>query len=62
MHLFLKYFPLYLVLTLLSLSGLHAQVSRHNALNPEIVFAGDHLLYKGNKIKLSPKAFYIDGQ
>ncbi len=62
MHLFLKYFPLYLVFTLLSLSGLDAQVSRHNALNPEIVFAGDHFLYKGNKIKLSPKAFYIDGQ
>lgn len=33
-----------------------------NSLNNELIFAGDHIVYKGNKISLGPKAFYIDGQ
>ncbi|WP_114781690.1 PemB family protein [Botryobacter ruber] len=29
--------------------------------NP-IAFGGDHIVYKGKKVKLGPKAFFIDGQ
>lgn len=29
--------------------------------NP-VIFNGDHILYKGEKIELGPKAFFIDGQ
>lgn len=33
-----------------------------NSLNDELVFAGDHIVYKGKKITLGPKAFYVDAQ
>ncbi len=33
-----------------------------NSLNKNLEFHGDYLLYKGRKIVLGPKAFYIDGQ
>lgn len=62
MNHFLKFIPVYLFFTLQSHTGLQAQVSIQNSLNPEIIFAGDHLWYKGNEIKLGPRAFYIDGQ
>jgi hypothetical protein len=29
--------------------------------NP-IIFGGDHIIYKGNRVNLGPKAFFIDGQ
>jgi hypothetical protein len=58
----LKFISVCLFSTLLSYTGLKAQVSIQNSLNPDIIFAGDHLLYKGDKIKLGSRAFYIDGQ
>ncbi|MES2773097.1 MAG: hypothetical protein V4722_02860 [Bacteroidota bacterium] len=33
-----------------------------NRLNNSLEFHGDYIIYKGNKIFLGPKAFYIDGQ
>lgn len=39
-----------------------AQSAMENPLNPNLVFAGDHFVYKGQKIELGPKAFFIDGQ
>jgi hypothetical protein len=33
-----------------------------NRLNKDLEFHADHLIYKGKKITLGPKAFYIDGQ
>jgi hypothetical protein len=33
-----------------------------NRLNKELEFHADHIIYKGKKITLGPKAFYIDGQ
>lgn len=62
MRLIQKHLPVYLLFTLLPFSVLDARVPTRNKLNPEIVFAGDHLLYKGELIKLGPRAFYIDGQ
>jgi hypothetical protein len=32
-----------------------------DAANP-IIFDGDHIIYKGNRINLGPKVFFIDGQ
>ncbi len=51
-----------LILSLLHPKEVSAQLHRINSLNNEIVFAGDHIIYKGKEIKLGPKAFYIDGQ
>jgi len=62
MRLIQKFLPVYLLFTLLPFSRLDARVPTRNKLNPEIIFAGDHLLYKGELIKLGPRAFYIDGQ
>lgn len=62
MNKMLSYIAVNLVLFLLCLDGLTAQELRVNGLNSEITFAGDYLLYKGEEIKLGPKAFYIDGQ
>jgi hypothetical protein len=33
-----------------------------NSLNKDIIFAENHIIYKGKKIALGPKAFFIDGQ
>ncbi|POY38734.1 hypothetical protein C3L50_11375 [Flavobacterium alvei] len=30
--------------------------------NKDLIFNGKHIIYKGNKIELGPKSFYIDGQ
>lgn len=38
---------------------LHAQ--KVNPLNKELNFGGDYITYKGEKIELGPKAFYLDG-
>ncbi|WP_212220164.1 PemB family protein, partial [Carboxylicivirga linearis] len=38
-----------------------AQIETNN-INLKLKFAGDHLIYKNNRIELGPKAFYIDGQ
>lgn len=32
------------------------------SLNKDLVFKGNHIVYKGEKIELGPKSFYIDGQ
>ncbi|RKD90971.1 PemB family protein [Mangrovibacterium diazotrophicum] len=37
------------------------QAQTVNALNPEIDFGGNSLNYKGEKVALGPKAFYLDG-
>ena len=34
---------------------------RSNAINPELVFTGDDIVYKGEKITPGPHAFYLDG-
>ena len=34
----------------------------NNKLNKDLEFHADHIVYKGKKITLGPKAFYIDGQ
>lgn len=31
-------------------------------LNKDLVFKGNYIIYKGRKIELGPKAFFIDGQ
>jgi hypothetical protein len=36
--------------------------NKENTLQKNLVFKGDHIVYDGKNIKLSPKAFYIDGQ
>ncbi|MEL0456523.1 hypothetical protein WJN01_09810 [Flavobacteriaceae bacterium SZ-1-7] len=36
--------------------------NHHQGLSPEVEFKGDHIVYRGNKIQLGPKAFYIDGR
>src|SRR5580765_7686484 len=33
-----------------------------NSLNKDLEFHADHILYKGKKITLGPRSFYIDGQ
>jgi|WetSurMetagenome_2_1015567.scaffolds.fasta_scaffold00002_65 hypothetical protein len=40
------------------------QLNNYRSLDPKdpIVFGGDHIIYKGEKIVLGPKAFFIDGQ
>lgn len=51
-----------LMLALVYPDGVSAQEHSINSWNNEIVFAGDHITYKGKEIKLGPKAFYVDGQ
>src|SRR5688572_20510098 len=39
-------------------------IKNYKTLDPEqpIVFGGDHIIFKGDTIKLGPKAFFIDGK
>lgn len=53
---------LFLMVLLLAGLKLSAQQPVRNSLNPDLLFAGDHLIYKGKTFELGPKAFYIDGQ
>ncbi|MCX6333343.1 MAG: hypothetical protein NT092_03465 [Bacteroidia bacterium] len=50
------------ILALLSVSG--QRLSSYKPLDPAnpVVFGGDYILYRGETIKLGPKAFFIDGQ
>ena len=53
---------IFLIVLLFTGFGLKARQPVKNLLNPDLVFAGNHLIYKGNTIQLGPKAFFIDGQ
>jgi hypothetical protein len=62
MTIYLKLVGFGLVSLILLPFTLNAQPVGKNSLNPELSFAGDHIFYKGRKVQLGPKAFYIDGQ
>ena len=47
---------------LIFLSAHYRGYTQKNNLSKDLEFYGDHLVYKGKKIELGPKAFYIDGQ
>ncbi len=44
-----------------SFSVLYSQEHKVN-LNKDLVFKGNYIIYKGKKIELGPKSFFIDGQ
>jgi hypothetical protein len=50
------------LLPLLQLSAQEAGVYRPLDSSDPVYFFGDHIIYKGEKIILGPKAFFIDGQ
>src|SRR6187402_2308349 len=46
---------------LCNFSVLSSQEHKVN-LNKDLVFKGNHIIYKGKKIELGPNSFFIDGQ
>lgn len=46
---------------LCSFSVLYSQEHKVN-LNKDLVFKGNHIIYKGQKLELGPNSFFIDGQ
>lgn len=49
---------------LILLSGQHAVNAQKSGkdTNEDVIFGGGHFIYKGKKIELGPKAFFIDGR
>ena len=57
-----RFYTKFTFLFILIISANYYGYTQKNNLNKELEFYGDHIVYKGKKIILDPKAFYIDGQ
>ena len=57
-----RFYTKFTFLFILIISANYYGYTQKNNLNRELEFYGDHIVYKGKKIILCPKAFYIDGQ
>lgn len=62
MNVGLNSFVVCLVAIMIPFYGIGAQQLRVNSLNNNIVFGGDFIIYKGERINLDSKNFFIDGQ